>query len=81
MFRPSDTPNCESTDVESFFVPDGQGTYPEIKALKSICNNCVVQKECLDFAVENNIKSGIWAGTTPLQRKALRREYRDTNRI
>jgi hypothetical protein len=46
-----------------------------------VCGGCKVQKECLDFAVQNNIKSGIWAGTTPLQRRGLRREYRNTNRV
>ena len=34
MYKPSDTPNCESTDTDLFFVPEGQGTYPELKALK-----------------------------------------------
>ena len=51
MYKPSDTPNCESTDTDLFFVPDGHGTYPEVKALRKICGSCVVQKECLDYAL------------------------------
>ena len=73
MFRPSDTPNCESTDSELFFVPDGQGTYPEVRALKTICGNCVVQKECLDYALKYNV-SGYWGNTTDNQRSKLRKQ-------
>jgi hypothetical protein len=73
MFRPSDTPNCESTDTELFFVPDGQGTYPEIKALKSVCNNCLVKTECLDYALKYNVL-GYWGNTTENQRNRLRKE-------
>jgi WhiB family redox-sensing transcriptional regulator len=77
MFRPSDTPNCESTDVELFFVPDGQGTYPEIKALKKICGACVVQKECLDYALKYSVM-GYWGNSTETQRNGLRRQLNIT---
>ena len=77
MFRPSDTPNCESTDTELFFVPDGQGTYPEVKALKTICGNCIVKKECLDYALKYNVL-GYWGNTTEGQRHALRRQLNIT---
>ena len=73
MFRPSDTPNCESTDTELFFVPDGHGTYPEVKALKKICGACVVQKECLDYALKYNVM-GYWGNTSEGQRNSLRRQ-------
>ena len=75
MFRPSNTPNCESTDTELFFVPDGQGTYPEPKALKTICGNCLVQKECLDYALKYNV-SGYWGNTTEGQRHKLRETFK-----
>ena len=71
MFKPSNTPNCESTDSELFFVPDGQGTYTEVKALKTICGNCLVQKECLDYALKYGV-SGYWGNTTEGQRHKLR---------
>ena len=77
MFRPSNTPNCESTDTELFFVPDGSGTYPEIKALKTICGNCLVQKECLDYALKYGV-SGYWGNTTEGQRHGLRKQLNIT---
>ena len=77
MFRPSNTPNCESTDTELFFVPDGSGTYQEIKALKTICSNCLVQKECLDYALKYGV-SGYWGNTTEGQRHGLRKQLNIT---
>ena len=77
MFRPSNTPNCESTDTELFFVPDGSGTYKEIKALKTICSNCLVLKECLNYALKYNVL-GYWGNTTEGQRHGLRKQLNIT---
>jgi WhiB family redox-sensing transcriptional regulator len=74
MFRPSDTPNCESTDSELFFIEDGKGKYSEIKALKTICNSCVVKTECLNYALKYNV-SGYWGNTTETQRHKLRQQF------
>ena len=40
-----------------------------IKEVKAICESCPVQKNCLDFAVKNEIKDGIWGGMTSSERK------------
>lgn len=74
---------CRGAGPDLFFLNEDERGANHIKLAeaRTVCFTCKVQKECLDFAVENNIKSGIWAGTTPLQRKALRREHRNTNRI
>jgi hypothetical protein len=77
MFRPSKTPNCESTDTELFFVPDGSGTYKEIKALKTICSNCLELKECLNYALKYNVL-GYWGNTTEGQRHGLRKQLNIT---
>jgi len=77
VFRPSNTPNCESTDTELFFVPDGSGTYQEIKALKTICGNCLVLKECLNYALKYNVL-GYWGNTTEGQRHGLRKQLNIT---
>lgn len=74
---------CRGAGPELFFLNEEEKTINIMKLAeaRTICASCKVQKECLDFAMDNNIKSGIWAGTTPLQRKGLRRERRNTNRI
>jgi len=74
---------CRGAGPDLFFLEEDQKSDNHFKLAEArkVCFACKVQKECLDFAMDNNIKSGIWAGTTPLQRKALRREYRNTNRV
>jgi WhiB family redox-sensing transcriptional regulator len=36
--------------------------------VRSICAGCPERKECLDYALKEEIPYGIWAGTTPAQR-------------
>ena len=72
---------CRGAGPDLFFLEEGQGSenHHKLAQARTICFTCTVKEKCLDFALDNNIKSGIWAGTTPLQRKALRRELRNTN--
>ena len=77
MFRPSDTPNCASTDPEIFFVQDGSGTYEEPKLLARICNACVVKEECLNYALKHEVL-GYWGNTSETQRRKLRKKLNIT---
>lgn len=45
----------------------------EINLAKGICKRCVVAHECLEFAVRNEEKYGIWGGFTPRERNKLTR--------
>jgi WhiB family redox-sensing transcriptional regulator len=38
---------------------------------KEICGICVVRSKCLDYALDNRIKWGVWGGKTERQRKEL----------
>ena len=60
---------CIGTDTEIFYpvTPD-----EEAEAL-SICATCPVRAQCLDYAVRNREPYGIWGGTTPDQRRRIRR--------
>jgi excisionase family DNA binding protein len=49
------------------------GDHRETLRAKAICAACVVQSECLEFAVGRADLLGIWAGTTPHERAAIRR--------
>lgn len=42
-------------------------------AAKEICKKCPVAVQCLQYALDNNETEGIWAGTTPMQRRAMKR--------
>ena len=48
-------------------------------ASKKTCALCPIQSECLEYAIENKIKFGIWGGMTPRQRteESKRRKRQD----
>jgi WhiB family redox-sensing transcriptional regulator len=39
------------------------------------CMECPVSVECLRFAVDNDIKHGIWGGLMPKERKGLPKSF------
>lgn len=40
---------------------------------KAVCRRCPVRRECLDYAMENEIVDGVWGGTDERERKLLRK--------
>ena len=65
--------NCTGIDTEEFFVPEDTNEYTNIELLKRVCNNCDVQKACLNYALHNKV-SGWWGNTTEYKRSRLRNE-------
>jgi WhiB family redox-sensing transcriptional regulator len=63
-------------DALLFFGPDReprpQRQIREAKA-KAVCASCPVQAHCLDYALENSIKYGIWGGLNEEERAQERR--------
>jgi WhiB family redox-sensing transcriptional regulator len=55
--------SCRTTDPEIFFQD-------EVTA-KMICRECPVKEPCLDWALTHN-ESGVWGGTTALERWRMR---------
>ena len=49
--------NCKGADADLFFPERGAST----RKAKAICRACTVQDECLEYAVEQSEKFGIWA--------------------
>ena len=66
----TDQAACRGTDTEIFFPANAD---EEAEAL-SICATCPVRAQCLEYAVRNKEIYGIWGGTTPEQRRRIRRE-------
>ncbi len=60
---------CKTTDPETFFPGRGEATKPA----KDFCARCIVAGACLDYALRHQIKFGVWGGTSPGQRKRIRR--------
>ena len=61
---------CRGTETEIFYPVTSD---EEAEAL-SICATCPVRAQCLDYAIRNRETYGIWGGTTPEQRRRIRRE-------
>lgn len=68
--------NCVGLAL-AMFPEQGNGSteqvLTEFKRARRVCDNCTVQIECLRFALENDEQYGMWGGTTPRQRRALKR--------
>lgn len=61
---------CAQTDPEAFFPEKGGST----REAKRICDGCEVRSECLDYALANDERFGIWGGLSERERRKLRRE-------
>ena len=40
----------------------------------AICRACTVQDQCLEYAVENSEKFGIWGGLSERERRRIKRQ-------
>ena len=66
---------CRDTDPELFFPVGTTGqALLQIAKAKSVCCQCPVNGECLDFALETNQDTGIWGGTSEDERRNIRRQ-------
>jgi WhiB family transcriptional regulator, redox-sensing transcriptional regulator len=43
---------------------------------KAVCRRCLVQRECLEYALSQPPFPGVWGGTDEAERKELRRARR-----
>ncbi len=65
-----DKAKCKGWDPEIFYPERG---VPSASA-KAICNECAVQKDCLEFALTKDERFGIWGGLSERERRKLYRE-------
>lgn len=64
---------CRDEDQDLFF-PESE-IYIDPTTL-AICAACPVREPCLEYALVNNEEYGIWGGTSPYQRRRIRRMRR-----
>ncbi len=65
-----DLANCRGANADLFFPERGAST----RTAKSICRECTVREECLEFAIVNSEKFGIWGGLSERERRKIRRQ-------
>jgi len=63
---------CAETDPEAFFPEKGGST----RDAKRVCSGCTVRAECLEFALANDERFGIWGGLSERERRRIRLRQR-----
>jgi len=75
--------SCKGIFNPNIFFPNSREDEAKcLPIVRAICAGCPERKECLEYALKEEIPHGIWAGTTPAQRgfgEGFR--SRKTNRI
>ena len=61
--------NCMGVDPDLFLPERGAST----REAKEVCRGCVVREDCLEYALANGEKFGIWGGLSERERRRLRR--------
>jgi WhiB family redox-sensing transcriptional regulator len=61
--------NCLGVDPDLFFPERGAST----REAKEVCRACVVRADCLEYAITNGEKFGIWGGLSERERRRIRR--------
>jgi WhiB family transcriptional regulator, redox-sensing transcriptional regulator len=65
-----DLANCLGVDPDLFFPERGAST----REAKEVCRGCVVRMDCLEYALTNSEKFGIWGGMSERERRRIRRQ-------
>jgi WhiB family redox-sensing transcriptional regulator len=64
---------CRGSDANLFFSPthlESKDERQHREALaKSVCSECRVRRQCLEFALETRETHGIWGGLNELERR------------
>jgi WhiB family redox-sensing transcriptional regulator len=60
---------CAQTDPEAFFPEKGGST----REAKRVCLSCEVRVECLDYALGNDERFGIWGGLSERERRRVKK--------
>jgi WhiB family transcriptional regulator, redox-sensing transcriptional regulator len=60
---------CAQTDPEAFFPEKGGST----REAKRVCLSCDVRGDCLEYALMNDERFGIWGGLSERERRKLKK--------
>jgi WhiB family redox-sensing transcriptional regulator len=65
---------CRGIDVEIFFPESDDDA--EAEAAKGVCAVCPVRQACLEHALAQREREGVWGGTTERERRRILRQRR-----
>jgi WhiB family redox-sensing transcriptional regulator len=65
---------CRSANARLFFAPEEKEArelrFERERQAKAVCADCIVQDECLAYALRNRERIGVWGGLTEVERSA-----------
>jgi WhiB family transcriptional regulator, redox-sensing transcriptional regulator len=64
---------CKGADPQVFYPEDDEDPAEQAK---QVCAACVVREACLEHAIANHEKVGVWGGYTARERRRLVRQRR-----
>lgn len=66
---------CLGLDTETFFIPNEKITRSQkakrVYEAKQICRQCPIRQQCLKYALDHEILSGVWGGVSEEDRVQL----------
>jgi WhiB family redox-sensing transcriptional regulator len=65
---------CRGIDPNIFYPASDE----EAEEAKSICASCPVRQACLEYALANRERDGVWGGATERERRRIVRQRRKT---
>jgi WhiB family redox-sensing transcriptional regulator len=60
---------CAQTGAEFFFPEPGSS----VREAKRICGMCAMRSACLEYALDNDERFGVWGGLSEKERLSIRR--------
>ena len=66
--------NCAEQHPSIFFPSDGVG----VERAKKLCEGCVAQSQCLEYALVNRVEHGVWGGASERQRRRILKARRES---
>ena len=63
---------CQGLE-SAIFYPADDG---EAESAKTVCEECLVRAPCLDYALEQRERDGVWGGSTEKERRRIQRQRR-----
>lgn len=65
---------CRGLDPDIFYPASDE----EAEPAKAVCGTCAVRQQCLEFALANREREGVWGGATEKERRRILRQRRKT---
>ena len=50
-----------------------RGPKSDYGAIRELCETCPVRRQCLEYALADESLTGLWGGTTDMERRVIRR--------